>query len=74
MSDSRGLTESQAKKLKLALGAATAVLAGMPQTRPAIKALTLIAVGAQAAMQYLEDANSDTEIIDVKVIKDDNKN
>ena len=78
MNNSKRLTESQAKKLKMALGAAATVLSGMPQTRPAVKALTLIAIGANAAMQYLEGTSTtpenDTEIIDVKVINNDNKN
>lgn len=72
MTESKGLTEPQLKNIKTALSTATAVLSAMPQTRPAVKVLTLLAVGAQAAVSYLENSKQDNKTLDVKVIKNDN--
>lgn len=59
----KALTKAQIKNIKKTVKVASVVLSALPQTRPAIKALTLLAVGIDYLIQEGTHQESEPETI-----------
>ena len=59
----KALTKAQIENIKKTVKVASVVLSALPQTRPAIKALTLLAVGIDLLLQEGARQESEPEAI-----------